>query len=126
MYTPGMLMKIKELRLNTIIGTNDWERETLQEIVVNIEMEVDAKNSAKTDDLNDAVDYADITQKITRSAAEWKFFLIEKLAAEILKIIISDKRILSVSVEAEKPAAIPEVKGVSVTVKYNRKSDTIG
>ena len=120
-----MLIRIKELRLNTIIGTNDWERETLQEIIVNIEMHVDAKTPAKTDNLNDAVDYANICQQITQNTAEWKFFLIEKLTTEILKIIITDKRILSVSVEVEKPAAIPDAKGVSVTAKYDRESDTI-
>lgn len=117
-----MLIQIKQLRLKTIIGTNDQERKTPQEIVVNIELDVDAAATAKTDDLNDAVDYANICQQITRNAAEWKFFLIEKLAAEILKIIITDKRILSASVEVEKPAAVPDAKGVSVTVKYDRKS----
>ena len=120
-----MLIRIKELRVHTIIGTNGWERERLQEIVVNIELDVDATLPAETDDLNDAVDYANIAQQITQSAAEWKFFLIEKLATEILKIIITDKRIRAASVEVEKPAAIPEAKGVSVTAKYDRKSDTI-
>ena len=64
-------------------------------------------------------------EQITQNTAEWKFFLIEKLTTEILKIIITDKRILSVSVEVEKPAAIPDAKGVSVTAKYDRESDTI-
>ena len=125
-YTLGMLIRIKELRLKTIIGTNPPERETSQEIVVNIEMGVDAEIPAKTDDLHDAVDYANITQQITCSAAEWKFFLLEKLATEILNIIIADKRIQVASVEVEKPAAIADAKGVSVTVKYDRDSDTIG
>ncbi len=93
-----MLIRIKQLRLNTIIGTNDWERKTPQEIIVNIEINVDAKLSAKTDNLNDAVDYANIVQQITQKTTEWKFFLIEKLASEILKIVIIDKRVTSASV----------------------------
>ncbi len=121
-----MLIQIKQLRLNTIIGTNDWERETLQDVFVNIGMQVDAELPAKTDDLNDAVDYAGIVQQITQNAAEWKFFLIEKLATEILKLVIIDKRVLSASVEVEKPAAIADAEGVSVTVKYDRESETLG
>ncbi|MCK5113506.1 MAG: dihydroneopterin aldolase [Phycisphaerae bacterium] len=120
-----MLIRIKELRLNTIIGTNPWERETPQQIVVNIEMTVDGKTSAASDDLNDAVDYANITEQIIQRAAEWKFFLLEKLATEILKIIINDERVLTASVETEKPAAVPDANGVSITVKYDRESGVI-
>ena len=121
-----MLIRIKQLRLNTIIGTNDWERQIPQEIIVNIEINVDAQFPAKTDDLNDAVDYANIVQQITQKTAKWKFFLIEKLASEILKIIITNESILSASVEVEKPAATPDAKCVSVTAKYDRESDTFG
>ena len=33
-----MVIKIKNLRLRTIIGCHDWERKNKQDIVINIEM----------------------------------------------------------------------------------------
>ena len=44
-----MIIRIKNLRLRTIIGVYEWERQQAQEIVLNIELEFDGTRAAASD-----------------------------------------------------------------------------
>ena len=42
-------LTISGLKVETIIGTNPWERETRQPIIVDLEMQVDSLPAARSD-----------------------------------------------------------------------------
>ena len=44
-------IQIKSLRLRTIIGANDWERNVLQDVVISIDYKYDAKQAENTDQI---------------------------------------------------------------------------
>ena len=50
-------IRITDLKLRAVIGTNDWERETKQDVVINIAIDYDATKASESDDLKDAIDY---------------------------------------------------------------------
>jgi FolB domain-containing protein len=54
---------IKNLRARGIIGINDWEREKKQDILINIEIEADLRQSGETDDLNFSVNYRTVSKQ---------------------------------------------------------------
>lgn len=113
-------IKIRDLVLNAIIGTQDFERERPQPIVINITMEYDASKAAESDNLNDAVDYQAVTQSVIRLVESSRFFLVEKLAAEVLNAAMADSRVVSASVTIDKPQALPMTKSVSLTLSFRR------
>jgi len=115
-----MLVRIKNLRLRATVGVNDWEQAGPQDICVDIELDVDGRPAAASDDLSDAVDYADLCEKITAAAGLWRFALLEKLATEILNLALADGRVRAATVEVAKPAAIPQADAVSVKVSSER------
>ena len=51
------LIYIKDLRVQTIIGIFGWEREVRQEVSIDLEMTFDCKRAAKTDAIEDTIDY---------------------------------------------------------------------
>jgi FolB domain-containing protein len=59
-----MIIRIKNLRLRTILGVNPGERETLQDVVINVEIEVDGQKAVQTDSLAHTVNYRDLTKRI--------------------------------------------------------------
>ncbi|MBF0569618.1 MAG: dihydroneopterin aldolase, partial [Candidatus Omnitrophica bacterium] len=85
-------IQINDLKLKVIVGTLPHEREVLQEILANISFEYDASLAAETDALGHAVDYAAIYGKIFQKVAGTKFFLLERLAAFILGLIMEETR----------------------------------
>lgn len=115
-----MLIKIKNLRLKTIIGTNDWERKKKQEVIINVEVEVYDKGLIKHDDIGSTLDYKVLNKKIISFVESSKFHLLERLTSEIIQIIIKDKRVKMAKVEVDKPGSIRKAESVSVECKVKK------
>jgi len=109
-------IKIKDLKLRTILGVEEWERNTRQDIIINICFTFDGCKAAQSDDLNDTVDYKTMKQNIIKLVENSTFFLVEKLAAEVLKICMSDAMVQKATVEIDKPHALRFADSVSVSM----------
>ena len=107
-------IRITDLKLKTIIGTNDWERKKKQDVIINISFEYNATLSAKSDQLKDTVDYKAITKKIIREVEISRCFLLEKLTAKVLDIVLANPLVKSAAVRIDKPLALRFSKSVSV------------
>ncbi len=110
-----MIIRIKKLRLRTIVGTNDWERERLQDVVITVEMEFDGSRAAETDSIDDTVNYRTIKKRIIEAVENSRFHLLEKLADHVLQIIMEDDRVQRAEVEVDKPHALRFAESVSVS-----------
>ncbi len=115
-----MIIRIKNLRLRAIVGVNEWERTRPQEIIVNIAIEADGSRPAVSDDLRDAIDYSAIKRTLMERVERTNFFLLEKLAAFMLDLIMEDPRITWAQVEIDKPHALRFADSVSVTMDRQR------
>lgn len=115
-----MIFRVKNLRLATIIGINDWEREHQQEIIINIEAEFDGEKGASSDDIRDTVNYREITKGIIELVEQSAYGLLETLAAEIRNFVMEDKRVKRVVVEVDKPRALRFADSVSISCTGKR------
>ena len=115
-----MMIRIKNLRLRTLIGIFDWERKHPQDVVINARIEFDGSQAARSDSIGDTVDYKEITKGIIGLVESSQFFLLEKLASEILKFILSHPQVLEAQVEVDKPLALRYSDSVSVEVSAKR------
>ncbi len=111
-----MKIFIKNLKVKCLIGIHPHERKKKQEIVLHVELEVEGRHAAKTDKITDAVDYDELAQKLCAVASQSKFYLLEKLANELLKVILKDKRILNARLQVEKPKALRNADSVTLEV----------
>jgi FolB domain-containing protein len=114
------IIRITDLSLRTIIGLYDWERTTKQDVIINVEIHFDATKAAKSDKVDDTIDYKAINKKIIQYVEESKHFLIEKMAGEILKIIMEDPKAQAAKVRVDKPGALRFAKSVSVELEAQR------
>ena len=57
---------IKDLLTRGIVGINDWEREKLQDILVNLEIDYDLNQAGLTDDIKDTLNYKALTKSIIK------------------------------------------------------------
>ena len=107
------IIRIVDLKARTIIGTYPWERKNKQDLIINITMEYDSTKAAKSDNIKDALDYDRISKKVMATIDASSFHLLEKLAATLLKVVLSDKRVINAKVKLDKPHAISEAKYIS-------------
>ena len=109
-----MIFRIKNLRLRTIIGIHDWERIEKQDVIINAEFEFNAEKAAKSDKIEETLDYKKLNKEIIEVIESSQFFLIEKLADIILSVIMKYKGIIRAKVEVDKPGALRFADSVSV------------
>jgi dihydroneopterin aldolase len=109
-------VEIRDLCLQGIVGVHDHERRQKQEIIVNISFNYDSSRAALTDELKDAVDYQALKDRVVGLVESSQFVLLEKLANEILREVMSESRIDRATVSVEKPAALPPARSVSLKV----------
>ena len=108
---------IKNLQVETIIGIFNWEREVRQVVSIDLEMEFDNKVAAKSDDIEDALDYKKIGKRVSSYVKRSKFKLVERLAEQIAKLVLKEFPVSSLTISVTKPGALrgSESVGISIT-----------
>jgi len=115
-----MKIKIENLKLRTIVGIYDWEKEKKQDVIINIELEFDATKAIETDSIEDTIDYKSITKEIIDMVEGTDFNLIERIAGDAMKIVMKNSKVLKASVRVDKPGALRFTDSVSVTQTEQR------
>lgn len=116
-----MIIRIKNLRLRAVIGINDWERKTFQDVIINIEIEFDGSRAVESDDLKNTVDYKNLKKRIMKEVETSRFYLIEKLAHHVMALVMQNEKVQWTRVEVDKPHALRFADSVSVSCEGRRK-----
>ena len=112
---------IRDLRLDVVIGVFDWERQVNQKISVDLEMASDNTIPAKSDALDDTLDYKAISQRIKQIAEENQPQLVETLIELIAKTIMKEFQIPWLRITIAKPGAVRGSAAVGVTIERGEK-----
>ncbi len=96
-------VSIRDLRVSTVIGVYDWEREIEQALTFSIDMAADVARAARNDDIRDALDYSAVAQAVKSVVTEGKFQLIETAAEAVAQRLIAGYGLEWVRVEVVKP-----------------------
>ena len=111
---------IKDLLVRGIIGIRDWEREKVQDILINVTVFSDTSRAGETDDINDCVDYSALAKKVQIHAETAARLTVEALANDLAKICLQEKLVQKVIVRVEKPGAVRFAKSVGVEIERRR------
>lgn len=115
-----MIIKIKNLSLKTILGIYEWEQNFDREILINAEIYTNFDEARYSNSIEDTIDYGEIINQIKSLVASKNFQLIEKLAQEILDLIMQDERIFKCILEVDKLKVIDEVESFSITLTQEK------
>jgi 7,8-dihydroneopterin aldolase/epimerase/oxygenase len=96
-------VSIRDLRVSTVIGVYDWERETEQALVFAVDMAADVAKAAANDDLADTLDYSAVARTVKTVVTEGKFQLIETAAERVAQRLLAGHGLAWVRVEVVKP-----------------------
>lgn len=111
---------IKDLLVRGIIGIREWEREKPQDILINVTVFTDISQAARTDSIDDCVDYSALAKNIQSHAETAARFTVEALAHDVAEICLQEKLVRKVIVKVEKPGAVRFAKSVGVEIERAR------
>ncbi len=118
------IFRIENLKVDTVIGVYEWERDLPQRLLVSIEIETNVTEPAASDDVSHTVDYDALTRDIREWGERQTFQLIEAFAIAMLKRIVQRDGIERASVTVAKPGALKDAESVQVTVCSDEDLDS--
>jgi dihydroneopterin aldolase len=108
------------LTAECIIGFIDWERRVRQSVVLDIELPVDCRRAALTDDVADTLDYKKVAKRVLAFVEASEFQLVETLAHRLALVILAEFGLAWVRITLNKPGAIRHSRDVGVVIERSR------
>jgi dihydroneopterin aldolase len=108
---------ISDLDIDTVIGIFDWEREIRQTVRLNIEMNADIARAAKTDHIDDTLDYKAVAKRMIGFVQASEFGLVETLAERCAEIILEEFPVQWLRLRLDKPGAVRGSRSVGVIIE---------
>ncbi len=115
------IIYLRDLKIETIIGIFDWEREIKQTISFDLDMATDIRKAAASDVIEDTLDYKTLSKRIITFVEASSFQLVETLAERVAEIILKEFGVSWVRVRLDKVGAIRGASGVGVIIERGEK-----
>ena len=115
-----MFIKIKNLRLTTIIGVHEWEEKIDREIIINATIETDFDKGLQSDNIADTINYDTLITKIKNLIANNRFKLIEKMAQQVMNSIMEDTRVKGCQLQVDKVGVVEGVESFGIVIEQKR------
>ena len=118
--TAGDRIFLHGLSVECIIGFIDWERRVKQTVVLDLELPVDCRHAALTDEVADTLDYKKVAKRVLAFVEASEFKLVETLAHRVALVILAEFPVEWVRVALNKPGAIRNSRDVGVVIERSR------
>lgn len=112
---------IRGLKAKARIGVFDWERQILQQLVLDLEMKADVPAAAATDALEDALDYKAVSQRVVETVESSSFRLVETLAEEVARVVREEFQVGWIRLRIGKPFAVRTAQEVGVVIERGER-----
>jgi dihydroneopterin aldolase len=103
------------------VGVWEWEKRITQKIIVDLDMASDIAKSAATDELDDTLNYKAVGESVIEMLEASRFQLIETMAEEVAKLVMTKFSVAWVRVRINKGGAVKHVANVGVEVERGKR-----
>ena len=115
------IVYINDLRVDTIIGVFDWERQIPQRLIFDLELGTDICRAAETDDLSNTVDYKAVSNRVRRFCEDNQPQLVETLAENLSSILLKEFDLPWLRMRINKKGAVTGVRDVGVLIERGQR-----
>ena len=116
------IVYIRELKIDTVIGIYDWEREIKQTVSLDLEMATDIRKAALSDNIEDTLNYKAVSKRLISFIESSEFQLVETMAEQCADIILKEFSVPWLRVRLSKPGALRGSKDVGVIIERGEKT----
>jgi dihydroneopterin aldolase len=111
---------LRGLEIDCIIGFIEWERRIKQTVVIDLELPVDCRRAALTDEVAATVDYKKVSKRVITFVETSEFQLVETLAHKTAMLILEEFGVDWVRLSVNKPGAIRGSRDVGIALERTR------
>jgi dihydroneopterin aldolase len=111
------IVYIRDLKIETIIGIYDWERQVKQTISLDLDMATDIKKAALSDHIDDTLNYKAVAKRLISFVEGSEFLLVETMAEKIASIVLDEFSVPWLRLRLSKPGAVRGSQDVGVIIE---------
>lgn len=115
------IIYLHDLKIETIIGIFDWERDVKQIVILDLDMAADIRPAAKTDNINDTLNYKAVAKRLIDFVGNSEFNLVETLAEQVAEIVLKEFNIPWIRLRINKAGAVRYAGDVGVIIERENK-----
>jgi len=108
---------ITELKVETVIGVFAWERRVRQTLLIDLEMATNISAAARHDDLDQALDYKQISKRLRQHIQASRCRLLETLAEQLVEILREEFGVTWLRLRLSKPGALRGARDVGLLLE---------
>lgn len=113
---------IEGLKVETVVGCFDWERQIIQPLMLDLIINTNLEQASNSDNLADTLNYAEICEVSAKVIQEAQPELIEHAAKLVLHALFATfDAIESIMITIRKPAIIAQANSVGIRLERHRK-----
>lgn len=116
------IVYIHDLRIETVIGIYDWERERRQIVSLDLEMGTDIRPAAASDDIALALDYHAVAMRLIGFIEGSEFLLLETMAESVAALIMREFSVPWLRLRIGKPGAVAGARDVGVVIERGART----
>ena len=114
-----MRLRLNAIDVDCVIGDLPDERERLQRLAVDLDLEIDAA-AAESDELSDTVDYAALTEAVRAALVAARCRMIERAAKVAADVACEFGSVRSAEATVTKKGSVPHLGSASATYRRTR------
>ena len=111
---------INNLTVDAILGILPKERIQTQQVVINLTIFTDTQPAAKSQNIADTLNYAELASQAAQLTIEGEYLLIESLVEDLAALTLGHPTAKAVTVRVEKPQAVSDAESVGVEIYRQR------
>jgi len=111
---------INDLTVDAILGILPNERITPQRVVINLTIFTDTQPAAKSQNIADTLNYAELASQAAQRTITGEYLLIESLVEDLAALTLDHPTAKAVTVRVEKPQAVSDARSVGVEIYRQR------
>ena len=117
-----MTIELHGIILHGYHGVLEEERRDGQRFLVDVELDLEHEQAARTDRIKDAVDYRGIVARVRQISDARAYHLLEAFAAALADALVADWPVTAVRVRVRKPDVVldPPVEYAAVSVERRK------
>jgi dihydroneopterin aldolase len=111
---------INDLTVDAILGILPNERITPQRVVINLTIFTDTQPAAKSQNIADTLNYAELASQAAQRTINGEYLLIESLVEDLAALTLDYPTAKAVTVRVEKPQAVSDARSVGIEIYRQR------
>ncbi len=112
---------IRGLKIETVIGIYAWERELKQSIVLDLELATDIRAAAASENIDDALNYHALSERLREFVEGSTCQLIETLAERCAELVMREFGVRWLRLRLAKPTAVPSADEVGLSIERGER-----